>query len=37
MTVSETTQKVYDGISKILKENGQPLTKAQAYAVENLV
>ncbi len=28
MKVSETTQKVYDGILGILKENGQPLTKA---------
>lgn len=37
MKVSETTQKVYDGISTILKENGQPLTKAQAYAIESLV
>ena len=37
MKVSETTQKVYEGISSILKENGQPLTKAQAYAIESLV
>ena len=37
MKVSETTQKVYDGISAILKENGQSLTKAQAYAIESLV
>ena len=37
MKVSETTQKIYEGISTILKENGQPLTKAQAYAVESLV
>jgi len=37
MKVSETTQKIYDGISTILKENGQPLTKAQAYAIESLV
>lgn len=37
MKVSETTQKVYDGIAAILKENGQSLTKAQAYAIESLV
>ena len=37
MKVSETTQKVYDGILGILKENGQPLTKAQVYAVESMV
>ena len=37
MKVSETTQKIYDGIAKILKENGQPLSKAQVYAVESLV
>lgn len=37
MKVSETTQKVYDGIVGILKENGQPLTKAQTYAIESLV
>lgn len=37
MKVSETTQKVYDGISAILKENGQPLTKAQTYAIESMV
>lgn len=37
MKVSETTQKIYDGISTILKENGQPLTKAQAYAIESIV
>lgn len=37
MKVSETTQKIYDGISTILKENGQSLTKAQAYAIESLV
>jgi hypothetical protein len=37
MKVSETTQKIYDGISAILKENGQSLTKAQAYAIESLV
>ena len=37
MKVSETTQKVYEGISSILKENGQALTKAQAYAIESLV
>lgn len=37
MKVSETTQKIYDGISTILQENGQPLTKAQAYAIESLV
>lgn len=37
MKVSETTQKVYDGITAILKENGQSLTKAQAYAIESLV
>ena len=36
MKVSETTKKVYDGIANILKENGQPLTKAQVYAIENL-
>ena len=37
MKVSETTQTAYDGISSILKENGQPLTKAQAYAIESLI
>jgi hypothetical protein len=37
MKVSETSQKIYDGISSILKENGQALTKAQAYAIESLV
>lgn len=37
MKVSETTQKVYDGILGILKENGQPLTKAQTYAIESMV
>ena len=37
MKVSETTQKVYDGIAAILKENGQSLTKAQAYAIESHV
>lgn len=37
MKVSETTQKVYDGIAAILKENGQSLTKAQSYAIESLV
>lgn len=37
MKVSETTQKVYDGILGILKENGQPLTKAQVYAIESMV
>ena len=37
MKVSETTQKIYDGISAILKENGQSLTKAQTYAIESLV
>jgi ABC-type transporter Mla subunit MlaD len=37
MKVSETTQKVYDGIASILKENGQSLTKAQSYAIESLV
>ena len=37
MKVSETSQKIYDGIAKILKENGQPLSKAQAYAIESLV
>jgi len=36
MKVSETTKKIYEGIAKILKENGQPLSKAQAYAVESL-
>ena len=37
MKVSETTQRIYDGISSILKENGQALTKAQVYAIESLV
>lgn len=37
MKVSETTQKIYEGISNILKENGQALTKAQIYAVESMV
>ena len=37
MKVSETTQKIYDGIASILKENGQSLTKAQSYAIESLV
>ena len=37
MKVSETTKKVYDGIAAILKENGQPLTKAQTYAIESMV
>ena len=37
MKVSETTQKIYEGISNILKENGQALTKAQAYAIESMV
>jgi len=37
MKVSETTQKIFDGISTILKENGQPLTKAQSYAIESMV
>ena len=37
MKVSETTQKIYDGIADILKENGQALTKAQVYAIESMV
>ena len=37
MKVSETTKKIYEGISNILKENGQPLTKAQVYAIESMV
>lgn len=37
MAISETSQKAYDGISKILKENGQQLSKSQAYAIESLV
>lgn len=37
MKVSETTQKIYDGIADILKENGQQLTKAQVYAIESMV
>lgn len=37
MKVSEITQRIYDGISSILKENGQALTKAQVYAIESLV
>ena len=37
MKVSETTQRIYDGIADILKENGQQLTKAQVYAIESMV
>lgn len=37
MKVSETTQKIYDGVSNILKENGVSLTKAQVYAVESMI
>ena len=37
MKVSETTQKVYDGVSNILNVHGQSLTKAQAYAIESMV
>ena len=37
MGISTIAKKAYDGVSKILKENGQPLSKGQAYAVECLV
>ena len=37
MKVSETTQKIYEGVSGILKEHGQALTKAQVYAIESMV
>lgn len=37
MGISEISKKAYDGVSKILKENGQPLSKGQAYAIECLV
>ena len=37
MKVSETTQKIYDGVSSILHTHGQALTKAQAYAIESMV
>ena len=37
MKVSETTQKVYDGVSAILNQHGQHLSKAQAYAIESML
>lgn len=37
MKVSETTQKIYDGVSNILNTNGLSLTKAQMYAVESMI
>ena len=37
MKVSETTQKIYEGVSNILHAHGQSLTKAQAYAIESMV
>ena len=37
MKVSETTQKVYDGVSSILHTHGQSLTKAQTYAIESMI
>lgn len=37
MAISKTSKKVYDGISKILKENGCGFSKSQAYAVESLI
>ena len=37
MKVSETTQKVYDGVSAILNQHGQNLSKAQAYAIESML
>lgn len=37
MKVSETTKKVYDGVSNILNQHGQGLSKAQAYAIESML
>lgn len=37
MGISDISKKAYDGVSKILKDNGQPFSKGQAYAVECLV
>lgn len=37
MAISKTSKKVYDGISKILKENGCGFSKSQSYAVESLI
>ena len=37
MKVSETTHKIYEGVSNILKAHGQSLTKAQMYAIESMI
>lgn len=37
MAISETSQKIYEGISNILKENGQQLSKSQSYAIESMI
>lgn len=37
MKASDTARAAYEGVAKILRENGQALSKAQTYAVESLV